>query len=110
MSLPADLSSIPWRPPWVPMASPAFEGRLAKEAGPRHVLYRRPVVTIGRRLDDDDVLFYLPEGPALLAVVHLTYSTRTPEPDPRFPYTRLYASLDEWIERCLMQEGDDTLP
>jgi hypothetical protein len=107
MTLPVELSNIPWRSPWVPVASPAFEARLAREAGPAHVLYQRPTVSIGRRLDNDDVLFYLPAGPAMLAVVHLTYSERIPEPDPRFPYTVLYASLREWIDQCLVPDAHD---
>jgi hypothetical protein len=33
-------------------------------------------VAVARRVDQDDVLFWLPAGPTLLAVVHLTYSGR----------------------------------
>ena len=108
MTVPVELSNIPWRSPWVSAASPAFEARLRQEVGPAHVLYQRPALTIGRRLDSDDVLFYLPAGPALLAVVHLTYSARTPEPDARFPYTVLYASLRDWIDRCLTPDARET--
>lgn len=107
MNLPPELQIIPWHEPWAPVSSPQFESRLAEECGPHHVLYRRPAVSIGRRLDDDDVLFYLPGGPALLAVVHLTYSTRMPEPDSRFPYTRLYSSVREWIDQCLLPDAHD---
>ena len=74
MIVPQDVAAIPWRSPWVPAASPQFEARLAKEVGPGHVLSGRPVIAIGRRLDTDDVMFYLPNGPTMLAVVHLTYS------------------------------------
>ena len=102
---PTEFSKIPWRAPWVAVASPAFEGRLAQEVGRKHVLYKRQAIAVGRRLDNDDVLFYLPAGPAYLAVVHLTYSSRTPEPDPRFPGTTLYASLQEWIEQCMIRDS-----
>ena len=105
--LPEDLSNIPWRSPWVAVDPPAFETRLAREVGPKHVLYRRAAVVVGRRLDNDDVLFYLPEGPALLAVVHLTYSERTPEPDARFPWTVVYTSLNEWIDQCLRRDAEE---
>ncbi|MGH7694771.1 MAG: hypothetical protein ACRENH_07310 [Gemmatimonadaceae bacterium] len=105
MSIPSEFSDVPWRNPWAPDSSPGFAARLAKEVGSKHVLHKRPAVTVARRFDNDDVLFYLPAGPALLAVVHLTYSARTPEPDPRFPYTTLYASVREWIEQCLTPDA-----
>jgi hypothetical protein len=108
MSIPPDLANIPWRNPWVADTSPAFVSRLGREVGPQHVLYGRPALTLGRRLDNDDVLFYLPAGPAPLAVVHLTYSTQTPEPDARFPDTVLYASVREWVEQCLRPDSRET--
>ena len=83
---------------------------MAKEVGSRHVLSGFRVVAIGRRVDTDDILFYLPNGPALLAVVHLTYSTRTPEPDPRFPYTDLYHSVGEWIDQRMIPDGRELTP
>ena len=58
-------------------------------------------------MDNDDVLFYLPEGPALLAVVHLTWSDRTPEKDTRLPWTTLYASVAEWIEKGLDRDAQE---
>ena len=96
-----------WRTPWVAVTPGEFGGRLAKEAGPKHVLYHRSALAIGRRLDNDDVLFFLPQGPALLAVVHLTDSTRTPEPDPRVPHTRLFESVREWIDQCLTPDAEE---
>ena len=107
MMVPREVADIPWRSPWSPVASPQFEARLAKEVGPQHVLSGRPVIAVGRRLDTDDVLFYLPTGPAMLAVVHLTWSTRTPEPDARFPYTNLYQSVSQWIEERLIPDGNE---
>ena len=83
--------------------------RLAKEAGPGHVLSGRPVIAVGRRMDSDDVLFFLPGGPAMLAVVHLTWSTRTPEADPRFPHTDLYQSVAQWIEKRMIPDGNEFL-
>lgn len=106
MTLPAEFSSVPWRSPWVPVESPAFESRLAEEVGRKHVLHKKAAISVGRRLDNDDVLFYLPDGPALLAVVHLTWSSRTPEPDASFPYTVLYESLREWIDQCLTPDAE----
>ena len=107
MTVPGDVSEIPWREPWAPIPSPQFEERLAKEAGRKHVLYKRRVVAVGRRQDNDDVLFYLPDGPAVLAVVHLTWSTRTPEPDSRFPWTDLYQSVQEWIDQRMIPDAEE---
>ena len=106
MILPAELSSIPWRSPWVSVDSTAFAGRLAKEVGRKHVLYKKQAIALGRRLDNDDVLFYMPNGPALLALVHLAWSSRKPEPDAGFPHTVLYESLREWIDQCLTPDAE----
>ena len=107
MTVPQEVADIAWRSPWSPVASPQFEARLVREIGHRHVLFGRPVIAVGRRMDTDDVLFYLPSGPAMLAVVHLTWSTRTPEPDPRFPCTDLYQSVSQWIEQRMIPDGDE---
>ena len=105
MTVPKDVPDIPWRSPWAPIPSPQFEARLAKEVGREHVLHGRQAIAIGRRHDNDDVLFYLPDGPAMLAVVHLTWSTRTPEPDARLPWTDLYQSVQEWIEQRMIPDA-----
>jgi DNA-directed RNA polymerase subunit RPC12/RpoP len=105
--LPIEIEAIPWRSPWMPVgAGETFEARVAKEAGRGHPLHEKPTIAVGRRLDQDDFLFYLPKGPALLAVVHLTYSSRTPEPDPRFPHTMLYESVRQWIDECLIPDAE----
>jgi hypothetical protein len=46
------------------------------------------------------VLFHLPDGPALLAVVHLTW-TGQPERRPEWPHTELYHSVADFAERCM---------
>lgn len=109
MTIPQDVADILWRAPWTSVASPQFEARLAKEVGPRHVLHGCKVIAVGHRQDTDDVLFYLPNGPARLAVVHLTYSPRTPEPDPRFPYTDLYHSVREWTEQRMIPDSQESV-
>jgi hypothetical protein len=55
-------------------------------------------VAVGRRVDCDDVLFWLPEGPAALAVIHLTWIGKR-ERSPQFPWVTLYASVAEWLEQ-----------
>ena len=107
-ALPDEIKAIQLRHPWVPVENrAAISSRLAKEAGPKHVLHSRTAIAVARRMDQDDFLFYLPDGPALLAEVHLTYSPRVPEPDPRFPLTALYGSVQEWIEHSLAPAADE---
>ena len=74
----------------------ALEDELAREVGRGHPLAGRVAHAIARRRDADDVLFWLPAGPALLALVHLTWQGRR-ERDPRWPATQFFGSIEEWI-------------
>jgi len=66
-------------------------------------LVDRQVKAIARRMDRDDVLFLLDEGPQV-AVVHLTYSS---ENLPEFPTTQVYESLAEFeILRMTPDHGE----
>ena len=47
----------PWRP-----APPGLEARLAKEVSPAHPLFGRRAISVGRRDDCDDVLFFLTDN------------------------------------------------
>jgi hypothetical protein len=94
-----ETSSIDWLPPWQPAGS-GLEQELAREVGPRHALYQCQATPIGRRLDNDDVLFYLPKHVPGWAVVHLTWTVFT-ETAPDWPATRFYSSLAEWQESCM---------
>ena len=94
-----ELREVEWLDPWRPTA-PGLEAELAREVGPGHVLAGRRAVAVARRVDNDDVLFHLPDGPALLAVVHLTWTGRR-EQKPQWPYTELYHSVAEFAERCM---------
>jgi hypothetical protein len=98
MELP-DLSELEWLEPWRPTA-PGLEAELARELSRGHVLAGRRAVAVGRRVDNDDVLFHLPDGPALLAVVHLTWTGQR-ERKPEWPHTQLYHSVAEFVERCM---------
>jgi len=94
-----DFDSITWLLPWEPWES-GTESQLAKEAGPGHLLHGRKAVSVAHRVDQDDFLFFLPEGPAPLAVVHLTFAPMqltAPHYSPDIPWTKLYSSLEEWI-------------
>ena len=94
-----DLATLQWQEPWRAVV-PGLEVELRNETGDRHPLYHQKAISVGRRHDTDDVLFLLLDHPAPLAVVHLTWSGR-PERNNHWPQTTFYASLDDWIERCM---------
>jgi hypothetical protein len=97
-----DLKGVNWLAPWEP-AQPGFEHELYKEVGPRHILHKQKAMSVARRTDCDDVLFFLPDGPAPLAVVHLTWIGHT-DWHPEFPATEFYNSLEEWIENGMKRD------
>lgn len=99
--------TIQWLHPWAPCEpGPGLEVELAREVGPGHVLAGRRTVSIGRRVDNDDVLFWLPDSPSPFAVVHLTWTGRR-EIKPEWPLTDLYASLESWIEQRMRPDHLD---
>ena len=102
-----ELDDVEWLDPWRPTPR-GLETELAREVGPGHVLAGRRAVAVARRTDNDDVLFHLPDGPALLAVVHLTWTCQR-ERKPEWPHTVLYHSVAEFVERCMRQDhrGED---
>jgi hypothetical protein len=94
--VPRELRTLEWLPPWEPTDSD-LAVELAREVGPGHLLFGRAAIAVGRRIDCDDVLFWLPAGPAALAAVHLTWTGRR-ERSPQWPAVRLYPSVTEWLE------------
>jgi hypothetical protein len=107
VTVPKEIADLLWRKPWHPIESPQFEERLAKEVGRRHILYNRRAISVGRRYDMDDVVFYLPDGPGVLAVVHLSWSSKTPEPNPQTPWTDLYDSVQEFVDRRMIPDAEE---
>ena len=103
MSLPIDLRELQWLAPWAPTDAP-LEEELRRELGPGHVLAGRAARAVARRSDDDDVLFLLPDGPAPLAVVHLTWQG-SQERDARWPATRLLASVEEFVAEVMRPDS-----
>jgi hypothetical protein len=76
--------------------------QLHKEISRKHVLFSRPLKTIGRRQDNDDVLFQLENGDFKYAVVHLTWSQKKVK-DSRFPKTKLYKDWNDlYTNRILL--------
>ena len=105
IDLPTEIKEVEWLEPWeyfVDGASAPAE--LEREMPSGHVLYGRKAVCIARRYDCDDVLFRLPDGPAPYAVVHLTYRR---ENNPEWPWTVLFSSLEEWVEKCMKRDHRD---
>src|SRR5262245_4631768 len=101
-----DFKNVVWLEPWLPAsvdAAPLLIKELESEVGPKHPLFQKRAIAVGHRCDDD-VLFFLPDGPSPLAVVHLTYANK-PEQDPIWPSTVFYSSLEEWIERCMKPDN-----
>jgi hypothetical protein len=94
-----DLTNIQWLEPWH-STSAGLESELEKEISPTHPLFKLKAISAGGRHDRDDVLFFLPDGPFPLAVVHLTWTGHT-EKNPAWPHTTFYSSLDDWVERCM---------
>lgn len=86
--------------PWVPVNDlrqrHALAEELARELPSGHVLEGEETLeVVGRRGDQDDVLFLLRDG--RLAIVHLTWAGPR-EPSPPYPRTRFVASWAEWNE------------
>jgi hypothetical protein len=69
---------------------------LNREISAGHVLTGVPFESIGFRQDCDDVAFRLLDGSGRIAVVHLTFQI---EHDPKWPFTELFASLEEFVTR-----------
>jgi len=98
---PEGFLTLDWLAPWRPATQGAhLEAELEREVGPGHPLHGVRAVAVGRRLDSDDVLFFIPGPQARLVVVHLTWKGGR-EVDPSSPGTIFFASPEEWVERCM---------
>jgi len=87
-----------------PKAREAMQSELYSELSASHPLFGLSAVAIGRRYDQDDVLFELADG--RVAEVHLTWS-RKPEPDPRWPQTSIFASAAVWAEERMRPPAEE---
>lgn len=101
--------TVEWLEPWYPVGefgaergvemAALMERQLRREICDRHVLHGVAVRLIARRADTDDVLFALDGG--RLAEVHLTWRRGT-EPDPRWPQTAIFGSLEDWRRESMI--------
>jgi hypothetical protein len=107
---------VQWLEPWVAVEDfgwtpertveykNGWEAQLKREVGPSHVLFGQSAKLIARRFDRDDALFLLPD--TRVAEVHLTWS-RGMEPDPLWPNTAIFESLDEWASQSMAIQHHD---
>lgn len=99
---------VEWLVPWHPVDDPAVRRSLLaefqREIPKGHVLTGASLTVIGRRQDRDDVLFALSDG--RVAIVHLTYS-RNRERIPDYPRTRLFSSLERFVEEAMKPAHSD---
>lgn len=96
---------IDFREPWVAVGQYAenLVKELERELTDQHVLWGKSVRPVAQRTDSDDVLFELDGEPSTYAVVHLTWSGE-PEDNYRWPDTKLFSSLDEWIRDGMLPD------
>ena len=71
-----------------------FEIELRRELEIGHPLFSIPVTAIGRRHDQDDVLFQLNNGTGRVAEVHLTWSGK--KENPPWPNTLVFETFAGW--------------
>ena len=105
--------NIQWLDPWRAVSDAearGFEDELKQEVGKQHPLFGIKVRAIGRRDDQDDVLFALEGSPPRVAVVHLSWRGKE-EKGPRWPHPVIFASLSDWVEKEMKpdHEGGDVV-
>jgi len=97
------LQGIRWLEPWE-AATAGLEAELVREISAGHPLHNVKAISVGRRTDSDDVLFFLPEHSQPLVVVHLTW---TKEFSAKWPWAVFYSSVDDWVNRCMKPDHDE---
>lgn len=94
--------AIEYLEPWI--ATEQYADNLVKELEREvtqgHALWKVKTRAIARRSDSDDVLFEIESEHGTYAVVHLTWSGE-PEPDARWPDTRVFATIESWADECM---------
>ena len=96
--------------PWVAVGE--YAGNLVlelqREISEGHVLWMRTVQPVAQRSDSDEVLFEVDGQPLSYAVVHLTWSGES-ERDSRWPDTRMYPTIEEWIRDGMMSDHREVM-
>jgi hypothetical protein len=95
--------------PWLSIDSDRgakLTSELEREVGEGHVLFGKKVSALAVRQDCDDVLFEILGDRGACAVVHLTWSMKT-EPTPKFPWTEVFPSIQEWNSLRMIPDHED---
>jgi hypothetical protein len=94
--------------PWNAVTSHAanLEAELRREMSEDHPLYACSPTAIAQRTDCDDVLFRLDGSEPRYAVVHLTWRGQ-PEPRSPWPETRLFETMDQWRNLCMIPDHEE---
>jgi hypothetical protein len=109
------MEQVDWQMPWRFVGigeGSGYENALMKETAPEHPLYDKRAIAVGARVDQDDVLYLLPDEPQPLAVVHLTWAPGPPDDaDERakVPKTVFYSSLEDWLGRGMGEDRAEYL-
>jgi hypothetical protein len=98
-----------WLVPWhsieeIPSQVAGMEAELRREVTAGHPLDQVPVRALGRRQDNDDVLFLVEDGTRRVAVVHLTWSPHEKAP---WPWTNFYPSLEDWVTEGMRPDYEE---
>jgi len=94
---------------WTPVtdaAAATLLSELRREMPATHQLRGQDVQAIARRDHRDDVLFRSPSEGGPVFWVHLTWSV---ESDPKWPWTVVYESLGDFLERWPREEPREEL-
>lgn len=95
---------IEWLNPWHPVEREdvrrALFDELRREAGPAHPLRGLAAIAVGRRQDNDDVLFSLVDG--RMAVVHLTWTGK--EDASPHPWMNLYPTTEAFVRDRMLPD------
>jgi hypothetical protein len=98
----AEPPHVPWHLPWRQVSEPEvseLEKELRHELPDGHVLSSRYARAIGRRVDNDEVLYFVDDGVRQeLAVVHLTWRA---ESVAEWPHTVIYRDVEAFSVDCL---------
>ncbi|WP_287970274.1 hypothetical protein [Microcystis sp. LE19-195.1E] len=79
---------------------------LRRELPAGHQLFGQEVQAIARRDDRDDVLFRSREESGPVFWVHLTWCV---ESDPKWPWSEVYESLEDFLDRWPLEELEGDL-
>lgn len=99
------IKNLQWLEPWTSFAGAGLEAELKREVGSEHPLYEQEAVCVGRRADNDDVLFYLPNAVVPLAVVSLNREANINSAE--LPATNFYYSIEDFINERMKPDYID---